>query len=62
MLFDEWTGKPYGSQMIVSTLGGDGKEVLARPVDCAEAPDGSVLFSCDVTKRIYRISPSGRGG
>jgi glucose/arabinose dehydrogenase len=56
VLFDRWTGKPYGSQMIVGTLGQDGNTVLARPVDCAEAPDGSVLFTCDVTKRIYRIS------
>lgn len=56
VLFDEVTGKPYGAQMIVSTLGTDGKTVLARPVDCAEAPDGSVLFSCDHTKRVYRIS------
>jgi glucose/arabinose dehydrogenase len=56
VLFDEWTGKPYGSQMLVGTLAEDGKQVLARPVDCAEATDGSVLFTCDVTKRIYRIS------
>ena len=56
VLFDPVTGKPYGAQMIVSTLGTDGKTVLARPVDVAEAPDGTLLFSCDHTKRVYRIS------
>ena len=34
----------------------EGEKVLARPVDCVEAPDGSILFSCDQTKRIYRIT------
>lgn len=56
VLFDPETGKPYGSLTIVSTLGKDGREVLARPVDCAEAPDGTVLFSSDHTRAIYRIS------
>lgn len=56
VLFDEESGLPYGSLRIVSTLSADGKKVLARPVDCAEAPDGTVLFSCDLTNRIYRIS------
>jgi glucose/arabinose dehydrogenase len=55
VLFDEMTGKPYGTLTVVSTLSGEGR-VLARPVDCAEAPDGSVLFSCDQTRRIFRIS------
>jgi len=55
VLFDPATGTPYGSLMIVGTLG-PGGEVLARPVDCAEAPDGSILFSCDATGRIYRIT------
>jgi glucose/arabinose dehydrogenase len=54
--FDAWTGKPYGSQPIVGTLSPDGNEVLARPCDTAEAPDGSVFFSCDATSKIYRIS------
>lgn len=59
VLFDDLTGKPYGTLAVVNCLSSDGKEVkevLARPVDCAEAPDGSVLFSCDQTKRIFRIS------
>lgn len=59
--FDEWTGKPFASQMIVGTLNPEGTKELARPVDCVEAPDGTVLFSCDVTRRIYRISRSGEG-
>ena len=56
VMFDKVTGSPMGSQMIVGTIGRDGAE-LARPVDCVEAPDGSILFSCDTTQRIYRISP-----
>jgi glucose/arabinose dehydrogenase len=56
VMFDPMTGKPYGSWMIVGTLAKDGKTVLARPVDCVEAPDGSVLFSSDSTRQIYRIS------
>lgn len=59
-LFDDVTGKPYGALQIVSTLSADGSTVLGRPVDCAEAPDGSVLFSCDLTNAIYRISRSKR--
>lgn len=56
VLFDKVTGAPYGSLMIVGALGQDGT-VLARPVDCAEAPDGSVLFTSDSPMgAIYRIS------
>jgi glucose/arabinose dehydrogenase len=56
VLFDKLTGEPYGSLRIVSTLSPDGGEVLARPVDCCEAPDGSVLWSCDFSGRVYRIT------
>jgi glucose/arabinose dehydrogenase len=56
VMFDPMTGRPYGSWMIVGTLSKDGGKVLARPTDCAEAPDGTVLFSSDMTKQIYRIS------
>ncbi|CAN5184101.1 sorbosone dehydrogenase family protein [soil metagenome] len=55
VLFDDVTGKPYGSLIVVSTLGPKG-EVLARPVDCVEAPDGSILWSDDNEGAIYRIS------
>jgi glucose/arabinose dehydrogenase len=58
ILFDNVTGKPYGSQMIVGTLAEDGATVLARPCDCVEAPDGTILFTCDQTKKIFRISRS----
>lgn len=59
VLFDKLTGHPYGSLCIVSTMAHDGK-ILARPVDCTEAPDGSVMFSCDQTGTIYRISAAGQ--
>ncbi len=58
VLFDEVTGKPYGGLMIVGTLDASGSNPLGRPVDCCEAPDGSVLFTDDMTGRIYRISKS----
>ncbi len=53
--FDPSTGLPYGSLVIVGCLDKDGN-VLARPVDCVQAPDGSVLFSSDSDGRIYRIA------
>ena len=56
IMFDDMTGKPMGSQMMVSTLTPDGKNSLARPVDCLEAPDGSLLFSDDQTNRVYRLA------
>jgi glucose/arabinose dehydrogenase len=59
VLFDQVTGRPYGSLTIVKTLSPENR-VLARPVDCVEAPDGSVLFTCDTTNRIYRISWAGQ--
>ncbi len=55
VLFDKESGKPYGLLKIVSTLNAEGTRPLARPVDCVQAPDGSVLWSCDITNRIYRI-------
>jgi glucose/arabinose dehydrogenase len=58
VLFDPHTGRPMGSYGIVSCLGENGA-VLGRPVDCAEAPDGSILFSVDAPQgRIYQISPA----
>jgi len=59
VLFDDVTGKPYGNLMVVGTLVNG--RVLARPVDCAELPDGSILFSCDQTGRIYRITRAQKG-
>lgn len=54
LMFDNLTGRPIGSQLIVSTLGTNGQQ-LDRPNDCVEAPDGTILFSCD-SGRIFRIS------
>lgn len=58
VLFDDVTGQPYGSLAIVRTQGAD-NSTLARPVDCVEDKDGSILFSCDFTNRLYRISRVG---
>ena len=55
ILFDAATGKPYGSLMLVSTLGQNG-DVLGRPVDVVEEKDGNLLFSDDGGNRIFRIS------
>ncbi len=54
VFFDPMTGMPFGEWPIVTTH--DGRRVLSRPVDCAEAPDGSIIFSCNHTRRLYRIS------
>lgn len=54
VLFDD--GKPYGLLKIVDTLQKDTGKVLARPVDCVQAPDGSIIFSSDQPGRIYRIT------
>lgn len=56
ILFDDQFGEPYGMLKIVSTIDGRTGEVLARPVDCVQATDGSVLFSCDHSGAVYRIS------
>ena len=60
--FDPWTGKPDGSQLMVSTLGDQGKKVLARPVNCLEDTDGSVIFSSDTSGSIYRLAWVGTKG
>jgi glucose/arabinose dehydrogenase len=54
--FDPVTGNPCGSMTLVSTLSEDGSKVLDRPVDCAEAPDGSLLFTSDQSQHIYRLT------
>lgn len=55
VMFDPMTGQPMGNQMIVSMLG-DSQQILGRPCDVAEAPDGAVLFSDDGKGRIYRLT------
>jgi len=62
ILFDD--GKPYGQLTIVSTIErtaeGRGPGIVhARPVDCVQAGDGSVLFSSDQPGRVYRIRHAG---
>jgi glucose/arabinose dehydrogenase len=65
ILFDKETGRPYAMLKIVDCLQrGDVNQpeveiVRARPVDCAQAPDGSILFSSDGPGRIYRIRYTG---
>lgn len=57
ILFED--GQPYGEQKMVDFLK-DGEEVLGRPTDCVQAPDGSILFSDDTGNRIYRLRYVGR--
>lgn len=57
ILFDD--GRPYGLLRIVSTLDPRTGEVHARPVDCVQDVDGSVLFSSDQPGRVYRIRFTG---
>jgi len=54
IIFDKLTGRPAGRQKLVGLLRDD--QVLGRPCDVAEAPDGSLYFSDDSRGRIYRIS------
>jgi glucose/arabinose dehydrogenase len=62
VMFDAASGRPVGSVPLVITLTEDGRRSLASPVDVAEAPDGSVLFTTDVGPNrrgpgaIYRLS------
>lgn len=53
VLFDE--GKPYGLLKIVDASGDGESDPVMRPVDCVQAPDGSVLFSDDYNHRVYRV-------
>ena len=57
VLFDQVTGKPYGSLTLVDCVLPNGRRG-ARPVDAAEAPDGTILFSSDEPAGLYRISKS----
>ncbi|MEX2217810.1 MAG: hypothetical protein WD749_03540 [Phycisphaerales bacterium] len=47
-------GGPAGLLKIVSTVSGG--RIRGRPVDCTQAPDGSVLFSTDQPGRVYRLT------
>ncbi len=54
VLWDKEEGRPIGYVKLVDGLSKD-KKPLLRPVDAVQCPDGSVLFSCDMTGKIYRI-------
>lgn len=62
VLFDDVTGRPFGQLTIVGTYDTKSETIHARPVDCVQAPDGSVLFSCDHTNSVYRIRQTAAGG
>jgi glucose/arabinose dehydrogenase len=59
-------GRPMGMEVIVRTVesapapGFVQPAILARPVDCVQAPDGSILFSADQPGRVYRIRAAGK--
>jgi glucose/arabinose dehydrogenase len=38
----------------------DGDTVLGRPVDIAQAPDGSLVFSDDNKHKVYRLEYVGK--
>ncbi len=57
ILFEE--GQPYGEQKMVNFLQ-NGTEILGRPADCVQAPDGSILFSDDQGNLVYRLRHVGK--
>jgi glucose/arabinose dehydrogenase len=57
LMFDKIIKEPFGSQLLVSTLG-EQNETFARPVDVLIEPGtGDILFSDDMGNRIFRIIP-----
>lgn len=52
-------GHPWGEQGYVKFLDAKGN-VLGRPVDVAQAPDGSLLISDDHGNRVYRLQYRGK--
>ncbi len=52
-------GHPYGELKMVNFLKG-GTEILGRPADCTQAPDGSILFSDDFGHKVYRLKYVGK--
>jgi glucose/arabinose dehydrogenase len=53
--FDPMTGLPWGLQTIVDCFDEKSGRVLGRPVDVIEDADGTLLFTCSLSRRIYRI-------
>lgn len=58
VIFDPMTGRPAGMLKLVDAISSDGRSFISRPVDVAEAPDGTLVFSDDYKNVIYRISKS----
>ena len=58
IMFDQVTGRPIGSLTLVDCVSSANNRRVARPVDCAEAPDGSILFTSDEPAALYRITKS----
>jgi glucose/arabinose dehydrogenase len=56
ILFDN--GKPYGELSYVKFITDDG-QVLGRPVDVINTPDGSLLISDDLHNKIYKLEYTG---
>lgn len=52
-------GHPYGELKVVNFLK-NGTEILGRPTDVTQAPDGSILFSDDTGNKIYRLKYVGK--
>ncbi|MSU50215.1 MAG: hypothetical protein EXS37_14210 [Opitutus sp.] len=52
-------GHPYGELKMVNFLK-NGTEILGRPADCMQAPDGSLLFSDDFGNKVYRLKYVGK--
>lgn len=57
ILFED--GHPYGELKVVSFLK-NGKEILGRPTDCTQAPDGTLIFSDDTGNKVYRLKYVGK--
>jgi len=51
-------GHPYGELKMVNFLA-NGTDVKGRPVDCLQAPDGSILISDDFGNKVYRLTYKG---
>ena len=56
ILFED--GHPYGELKVVNFL--DGDKAHGRPVDCTQAPDGSIIFSDDTGHKVYRLQYIGK--
>lgn len=56
VLFED--GQPYGEKTIVRAI--IDNEATARPVDCTQDLDGSILWSCDAKGAVYRVKWVGK--